>query len=677
MVFDKAGKFVPGLTREDFELKIDGKPKPIEFFEKITAGSLNEESQLAAARGSSARVNTGKPPSTTPLDRGRPVFFYVDDFHMDLAGVKAARELITQFIDKEMGQNDEAAVTSASGQIGFLQQLTNDKSVLRAALKRLNARPYSVRDFESPPMTEYQAVLIENYDRDLLAYFIDEVIRKNPGTSREIAESMVRARSRSLVLQTGAITTNTLVGLESLVRSARELPGRKLVFFISGGFFLSERTSDSIDRLRKITSAAARSGVVIYSMDARGLVASLQDASSDAQFDPSGRLQRSTGGELMASQDALNALAVDTGGKTVFNTNSLGPGLKRALNETSVYYLLAWKPEAESQNTSKFRRIEVKLIGKPQLTVKVRRGFFDVEPEPPIAKVSKEKKPNSQTPAEKEPVGELRKVMYAAFPNHDIPVSLRLSYISTPDKRIMLTAFMEVPDEFLSFTPGNGKQTAVLDVVGTVLNDKGKAGASFSNQLTAEAPSDGDVITGQDLGYSHNIYIGPGLYQVRVGARDEKSGRSGSAHGWIEIPDLSSSQLALSSVLIGLRASAATNPSANVMNPLASAELRLGHRFSQTDFLRFLVFVYNAARAPADAKPDVALQIQVVRDDLPVVTTPQRKVSVEGIADLSRLPYAAELPLQGLPAGRYVLQITAVDRVSKQSSSQQTRFEIQ
>jgi hypothetical protein len=52
-------------------------------------------------------------------------------------------------------------------------------------------------------------------------------------------------------------------------------------------------------------------------------------------------------------------------------------------------------------------------------------------------------------------------------------------------------------------------------------------------------------------------------------------------------------------------------------------------------------------------------------------------VNVEGIEDLGRIPFAAELPLAGLPAGRYVLQITVVDRVSKQSASQQTRFEIE
>src|SRR5687767_15896862 len=46
MVFDKQGRFVKDLTRDNFELRVDGKPRPIEAFELITAGS-NEESQLA------------------------------------------------------------------------------------------------------------------------------------------------------------------------------------------------------------------------------------------------------------------------------------------------------------------------------------------------------------------------------------------------------------------------------------------------------------------------------------------------------------------------------------------------------------------------------------------------------------------------------------------------------
>src|SRR5215510_11963258 len=143
MVFDKSGKFVNGLKAENFELRVDGKPRPIQAFEQITAGS-SEESQLAAARGATT-VNLKRP---VPLDRGRIVFFYIDDFHMDLQGIVATKKVITTFIDKDMGQNDQVAITSASGQIGFLQQLTSDRMVLRLALDRLSPRSYSVRDYD-------------------------------------------------------------------------------------------------------------------------------------------------------------------------------------------------------------------------------------------------------------------------------------------------------------------------------------------------------------------------------------------------------------------------------------------------------------------------------------------------------------------------------------------------
>jgi VWFA-related protein len=678
-VFDRQGNFVNGLKREDFELRIDGKVRPIDFFEKITAGSINEESQIAAARGSAARSNLPKSAGPVPLDRGRPIFFYVDDLHLPLAALQTTRKLINSFIDKQMGQNDEAAIASASGQIGFLQQLTDNRSVLHAALGRLNFRPYTVRDSDRPQMTEYQALLITNHDVDVTDYFVATTMRYNPGMTRESAQSLVEARAHSLAQQAGAVTTNTLSGLESLIRAANKLPGRKLVFFISGGFFLDDRNSDSRTRLLRITSAAARSGVVIYSMDARGLVVSLGDISMDSQFDPTGRLDAATHGELMASQDSLNALAADTGGKATFNTNSLEPGLVRALKESSTYYLLAWRPEEQTQRTSKFRKIEVKVIGKSNLTVQVRRGFFDKEPE--LAKETKSSK-TEKPEATKKPTDhpekpsevELRKAMLAPYPDRDIPVSLSLSFINTPEKGPMLSTALQVPNEFFSFAPVDGKQTAVVDIAGVVFDDKGNAGAGFNNHITIQAPSAEAAADGRDLTYGYPVYLKPGLYQVRVGVRDEKTGRKGTAQGWIEIPP--TGQLALSSLLIGSRTAQATsNASATNTNP-APVELSVSHHFSPSGYLRFMVFVYNAALAPADAKPDVAIQVQMVRDGQPVVTTALRKVTTEGATDLTRIPYAAEVSLSGLPAGQYVLQVSIVDRVSKKSASQQMRFEV-
>ncbi|HEX5886032.1 MAG TPA: VWA domain-containing protein, partial [Pyrinomonadaceae bacterium] len=231
MVFDKQGKFVNGLTKDNFELRIDGKPRAIQAFDQITAGS-DEESQLAAARGATT-LNLKRP---VPLDRGRIVFFYVDDIHIDHPGLVAAKKVITAFIDKEMGQNDQAAIASATGQIGFLQQLTNDRMILRIALDRLTPRSYSIRDSDRPPMSEYHASLIDRLDREVFDFFVTETLRNNPGMSRDTAAAIVRGRAQAIQSQAARLNQNTLLGLERLVQSAKNLPGRKVVFLLSGGF---------------------------------------------------------------------------------------------------------------------------------------------------------------------------------------------------------------------------------------------------------------------------------------------------------------------------------------------------------------------------------------------------------------------------------------------------------
>jgi VWFA-related protein len=138
MVFDKQGHFVNGLHAQDFNLRIDGKSQPISFFELVSTGSANEESQLVAARDSRpGKDNNG--PVSVDLDRRRVIFFYVDDLHLAANNLVRARKLLLSYIEKDMRQNDEAGITSASGQIGFLQQLTDNKTVLRAAIERLIA----------------------------------------------------------------------------------------------------------------------------------------------------------------------------------------------------------------------------------------------------------------------------------------------------------------------------------------------------------------------------------------------------------------------------------------------------------------------------------------------------------------------------------------------------------
>ncbi len=677
MVFDKDGEFVNNLQREDFELRIDGKLKPIEFFERITAGTVNEERQLAAARGNSVADHSLND-STFPLDRGRTIFFFIDDLHMDLPGTALTRKTISKFIENELGQNDEVAITSSSGLIGFLQQLTDNPAVLHKALERLRPRATRVTDSERPLMKEFQALMISRFDRGTIDYFVDAVLRDNPGITRDSAVTMVESRARLILLQGSNITRNTLAGLEGLIRGSSKLPGRKIVFFISNGFLLDSINSDAMERLKRVTSAAARSGVIIYSMDARGLVASLSDISEAPTFDPSGRYDQSLRGELAATQDGMNALARDTGGRPFFNTNSMELGVKKALTETSTYYLLAWKPEPTEEKKSRFRKIEVKLVNRPQLSVRVRRGFFDIEPEPTVAETRKQTTPSKAPPKTSD--NGLSEVITAPYPNRGVPVSLSVSHVNTPDKGELLSTSMQVPREFVSFGLDGDNSKAAIEVAGFVYDDRGRVGAKFGERIIISGTDKTSVAENRnnlgDINYNFPIHLNPGLYHVRVGARDQVSGKAGSAQSWIEIPNVAAGQLTASSLLLAERGETIiTNAATGGVQDNGEVSLNVSRRFRRQSFLRFLIFIYNPGRG-SDGKPDSAVQVQIVRDAQPVLTTALRRISSEGIADLARLPYAAEVPLMDLATGRYLLSVTVVDRITKSSFTQRTKFEV-
>src|SRR5437667_2060786 len=186
-------------------------------------------------------------------------------------------------------------------------------------------------------------------------------------------ETQVRNSARTILTQAGAITHNTYVALESLMVSSARAPGRKLTFFISDGFLMDAgpRASNLRDQLDQIIDSARRAGVVVYTIDARGLIGNGTEITQ-------GRATMDFGspiGAIEASQDALNALAEDTGGRALRGQNYFERWVDKVLDETSNYYLLAWRPDKETEKTPKFRNVKVSIIGRPELTARAPRGY--------------------------------------------------------------------------------------------------------------------------------------------------------------------------------------------------------------------------------------------------------------------------------------------------------------
>jgi VWFA-related protein len=625
LVFDGRGVFVDDLRREQFELLVDGKPQPIAFFDRIRAGSATEQAQLAAARGEPAEA------PLPLLQGGRAVLFFVDDFHIAGDSLERARRVLASYVDRQLGPHDVAAIGSASGQLGFLEQATGSATMLRSAAARLKVRPRMVVDTEMPRMAPNQAQIIERgSDRDLFEFYVKETLRQNPLMKRAEAELYVAGRARAIVQQSAAAVRDTLIALERFIASKVELPGRHVVFFLSDGFLMDPADPDMTNWMRRVADMAARSNAVIYTMDARGLATQPSyNASRAGVIDDTRSVDRADADELSTSQDPLYRIASETGGRAIANTNGLVDAIPRVLQETAAYYVLAWTPE-EAPPNRRFHRVAVSVKGRPELRVRVPRGLFNNvpearpasnrdrrEPSPPIAPLS------GGALVEADLLAALR----SPFPRSELPTSLALDFFDLPKFGPVIKVSAQLTGE------------SVVDVAAAVFNDRGEGVSSLKEQVTA---------TGHRATLTHQFQVKPGLYQVRVSARDAATGKAGSAMDWIEIPNPGSGPFSMSSLVVD----------------------------REPPRLRFLTYVYNARRS-GKRPPDVVLKIEVFRGRQRVVATPAFPLKLVAGENPARLPYFGELNCEGMPAGSYALRVTATDRAAGVDISRRAVFEIE
>lgn len=666
MVFDKQGKFVEGLRPDQFEVKINGNSVVISFLEMVTTGSTQEKAQIAAARGARPATITGdQPPSSITPVEGRSLFLFIDDLHLEGESLIRTRKMLSNTID-EMTTNDRAVLVTVSGQLGA-QKLTSDKEALKATIARIALRPGIHRSLETPTMTENAAVAINRGDNSVMGYYVEQIKRIDPSISTQQAEERVKSRAEDFIDQSAPLASNTLTALENFVRELSNVPGRKLLFFISDGFIVENERSMSYPRLSGATQEAARGGVVIYSLNARGLVTGFPDSGTGAGFDP--RLSRAVYSGDPAGQDVLYSLASDTGGRAFVNNNDINLGIRNAFEESSKYYLLAWRPPQEVSERGKVQRIEVSIAGRPELKVRTRRGITEAISNALTAN-------NSGSPVN--PLagpaggGELMTALNSESPQRAIPASLVVAYRYTGAGNFSLNASLQMSSAALSFAEVNGRQLATVEVAGIIIDQNRKQVASFNKRIIIGADSNAVDPARKLVFYNYDATLAPGNYQIRLGARDTKSGRIGSAMQSVEIPELATGRFAISSLMLNERTEADDEEESSGKRGVSRG---VTQRFAHDSRLRFLTYVYNAAPVAAnDNEPDLNVEVKVLRGTQPILSPAVREVAIERGADTKSFPYVAEIPLAGLQPGEYILQVTVTDLTTKATASQQIMF---
>jgi VWFA-related protein len=730
-VFDKRGRFVEDLRPEQFELQVNGRPQEVAFFERVRAGSRSEAAQLSAAarrgpgtvKAAESTVNAAEPSRVVSAEpAGRIIFFFVDDLHLSNASVGRARTALQRYVEHSLNPNDQVAIVSASGQIGFLQQLTDHPAVLRAAINRLGYKGTTDAYGGKTQISEYAASqVLDSGNRELYAYLLESTKleqQMGPGSrhgDHTLAASYsaaphLRNRLRQVRQQGRMATDGTLSALHSLMLSASGLPGRKLVFFLSDGFVLNERAAGANRTLRGVAETAARAGVVVYTMNLQETnfgPGSSVDASTNDYIDLTARRVGVAFGEVSSMREPLQLIADQTGGRAVFNSSSIEETVQQALRETADYYLLAWRPDtAELREAG--ARLKVSVKGHPEWRVRLRAASFSVPTAVETARqpsraekageatssvvkndgakaaevkagvktdVKRDVKVDVKTdvkPDAKADDNELLKALGSLYPLKGLPVALSVGYLDTGEQGTVLNVSMQLGRAAFDFGPDGERGKTLVDVAGAAIDDRGRFG-SFKQLLTVTPETAGGDAS-RPVIWHQRLRLKPGLYQVRVALRERATGRTGSAMQWVEIPDLSKGDFALSSIFLGERdpqaAAAESEPSA----PRAVA-VDVDRRFVRSSVLRFQTYVYNAARAAGAEVRQVYLQAYVLRGATPVVTA--GPFEVPAAADPARLPFWSELALGQLTPGHYVLQITATDRTTNRTAVERVGFYVE
>jgi VWFA-related protein len=195
----------------------------------------------------------------------------------------------------------------------------------------------------------------------------------------------------------------TFDALRLIARHVSGYPGRKNLIWLSSAFPLAI-TPDA-----NLTMVAKFSGMRNYSADMTAVASALTDAQiavypvdprgmeTQALFDPESRGKAnpfSEGATLnresnvrFFTQDSMQNLAQQTGGKVCLNNNDLSECVKRAIDDSSSYYELSYYPTDKNWH-GEFRRTSVKT-SRPGVQLSFREGYFAREAEAAWAKDAK------------------------------------------------------------------------------------------------------------------------------------------------------------------------------------------------------------------------------------------------------------------------------------------------
>ncbi len=301
VVTDPGGQQVRGLTVEDFQLLVDGKEVPIEYFTEIVEGTSATAEPAGAGAVSPVTVSpVTVSPVTVGEEVGRSFLIYIDEPF----AVAEVRDAVLEKLERDLslleGTDQMALLAFDGSRIEVLSGWTGDRAALAAALAQARRRVAGGNQALAQQRKLQQDVdwvldNAESFEADQIAAFLSDT------------SGRVGPEARTQLGKTAVAAAGALRGFETP-------PGRKVLLFVSGAWSMSVAPQ----LYRPMVEAANRLGYTIYPVDAA--------KSAAKEVSALDRLARSTGGRVAVSAklEVFRQVVADTA--PITGSASLPPG---------------------------------------------------------------------------------------------------------------------------------------------------------------------------------------------------------------------------------------------------------------------------------------------------------------------------------------------------------------
>jgi VWFA-related protein len=463
-------------------------------------------------------------------------------------------------------------------------------------------------------------------------------------------------------------TDRRLEALRSVAEKLSHVQQKKSLIYFSSGM---DRTGiENQSELRAAVNAAVRSNLAIYTMDMRGLQALVaggeaQNASLRGVSAYSGQATLNALNSNFTTQETLVTLASDTGGRAFLDSNDFSKIFKGVQQDTSTYYLLGYHSTNPARD-GRYRRIVVRSSAKSSLRdikIDYRRGYYAPADYQHSTKDDKER--------------QLEEELASELPATDLPLYLGVAYFRLENNKFFVPISLVVPGSQIPFVRSSDRDKATLDVIGMVL-DSGRHPLNRIRDTVKLAVNPSAEVQKKNVQYDTGMSLLSGKYHLKFVVRENQTGRMGSFETDIEVPELKTMPLKMSSVVLANQlatAKKAANP-----NPLVhdGSEIipNITHVFSATQHLLLYYEVYDPARpavadsprgAEAGSNKDSRTSIRLLSNvaffqgktksyesslvELTELNARERKAAV----------FQLDVPLTSLKPGFYTCQVNVID----------------